>query len=70
MKFKRGNKIRYGQDFGIYQGVPANIDFEVELLDKDGDSVKLVAPGYGGEPYGNGALYIYRSWSIPKTEKS
>jgi hypothetical protein len=58
--FKPGNTVRYGQDFSYHIGVPADIRFEV---DDDGpfkskDGLWLKAPGYGGEPYGDGAIFV------------
>jgi hypothetical protein len=49
------NDIAFGQDFRFFRGIPSGIDFEVKQM---GTLVKLIAPGYGGEPYGNGALYL------------
>ena len=61
MKFRKGNKIRYGQDFRIFVGLPSGIDFDVELF---GDGrFELTADGYGKHghdgAYGNGALCVY-----------
>lgn len=54
--FKPDNNVCYGQDFSFLRGVPPNIRFAAYHL--DGKRWKLVAPGYGGNPYGNGCLYI------------
>ena len=60
MKFRKGNKIYYGQDHHLWRGIPSGVDFEVT---RSGHSYKLVADGYGdlhGQSkygYGNGALY-------------
>jgi hypothetical protein len=40
------------------------VDFKVDLIDKSGDKVKLTAPGYGGHPYGNGAIYLTRGFAV------
>lgn len=59
MKFQPGNKIKYRQDFRGWIGIQPGIEFEIiEVNDR---RAKLVAPGYGGEPYGNGCILIYRS---------
>lgn len=70
MIFKEGNKIKYGQDFGFYQGVPANVDFKVSYFttfggEVDKEKFELVAYGYGQlkpwfhDSYGNGSLTVY-----------
>lgn len=59
MKFHEGNKIVFSQDFRVWEGLPSDVDFDV-IPQVKGDSVKLVAPGYGGKPYGNGAIYVSR----------
>ena len=60
-KFKPNNKVRYGQDFCYFIGVPSGVKFKVEPF-QDG-RFKLVADGYVvlNKPncYGNGALYTY-----------
>ena len=58
MKFTEGNKVIFSQDFRIWEGLPSDVDFEVHPIGQN--SVKLVAPGYGGKPYGNGAIYVSR----------
>jgi hypothetical protein len=63
MKFPPNNKIRYGQDFRFFMGVPSDVDFTVEFIGKDKSLARLTAPGYGGKPYGNGAIYLYENWS-------
>lgn len=59
MKFKKGNKIHFGQDFSYYMGIPHNVNFKVVRFGMD--AYKLVADGYGlldkPNAYGNGALY-------------
>ena len=49
------NKLAYGQDFGFHRGIPAGIVFVVE---DRGPQCRLSAPGYGDQPYGNGALLV------------
>lgn len=57
IRFPKGNKILYGQDFAIWCGVPHDVEFEVV---KVCDSyMVLKGPGYGGKPYGNGRIYVY-----------
>jgi hypothetical protein len=57
--FKKGNKIKFGQDHSFWQGVPPGVDFEVTPFPDN--RFVLRAPGYGivGGDYGNGALYVY-----------
>ena len=52
------NEIFYGQDCQIWRGIPAGIPFEVTDC---GTQWRLQAPGYGGTPYGNGALYVAKT---------
>lgn len=46
------------QDLGWHRGVPHDVVFVVDEIITDW-SVKLVGPGYGGEPYGNGKIIVY-----------
>ena len=59
--FLDGNEIPYGQDFAQWRGVDSNVVF-TQCLDnpifKKKEDVWLRAPGYGGEPYGNGRIVI------------
>lgn len=59
MKFRKGNKIYYGQDFRYRRGVPSGINFQVSKWKM---GFVLRADGYGlfGN-YGNGALFLYNS---------
>ena len=63
MKFPKGNKVIYGQDFGWKVGIPHDIHFQVEFT---GNLMRLTGPGYGiKNNYGNGPLHI----SLPTTVK-
>ena len=70
IRFPKNNKIWYGQDFRQWKGVPSNIDFEIGEI--CGDSIKLVADGYGrlgkGNKYGNGAIYVSKK-DIPQPDE-
>ena len=55
IKFKPNN-IAYGQDFSFYRGIPTDVWFSIRRSSEK--QIVLEAPGYGGEPYGNGCLYI------------
>lgn len=65
MFFEEGNKIKYGQDFSFWQGIPAGVDFRVSKFDSKSKCprFKLTAFGYGdlSRPggYGNGSLYVF-----------
>lgn len=50
------NSIPFGMDHQFYRGIPSNIKFEVTKLSED--KIILTGPGYGGEPYGNGSIYV------------
>lgn len=56
LRFKDGNRVRYFQDFSGWLGMPTEVTFTVA---HSGDRIRLTAPGYGGKPYGNGAIYIW-----------
>jgi hypothetical protein len=72
MKFPKGNKILYGQDFGWHRGVPSDVDFEVEKINgEEGSLMWLVADGYGrmgGDKYGNGSICVYLKTSFKATK--
>jgi len=65
LRFKEGNRIVYGQDFGWHIGVPHDVDFEV-TNNFDG-KITLRAKGYGllaedgggHDDYGNGSITVY-----------
>ena len=58
MRFRKGNKIPYGQDMAFWRGVPHGVDFEIERVLSDG-LIFLCAPGYGKKSnYGNGSICI------------
>lgn len=57
MTFKE-NDFPYFQDFRFPRGIPAGVEFEAEYTRKDRTRIRLTAPGYGGKPYGNGAIYV------------
>jgi hypothetical protein len=70
MRFRRDNRILYGQDHQIYIGIPSGVDFRVVRNESRGYT--LSAFGYGQlDPweegsYGNGSLYVWNSslnWS-------
>lgn len=54
--FPPGNTTHYLQDFTFRIGMPADVVFTVVKVTERG--VELRAPGYGGEPYGNGCIHI------------
>lgn len=60
VKFKKGNKIIYGQDHRVLQGVPSGRWFNVFKI-RD-DLWELVACGFGcfdhHNCYGNGRIFI------------
>jgi hypothetical protein len=57
LKFKR-NCIWYLQDFRVLRGIPVGIWFD---CDDEGDYLRIIAPGHGGKPYGNGAIFVSKS---------
>lgn len=62
MKFRKGNRYRYGQDFSQHRGIPAGIEFSVTRFSRK-DMFVLMAPGYGDlstvDSFGNGKLYVW-----------
>ena len=58
MKFRRNNKIRYGQDFRQHVGIPTGVDFRVKTF--TAGHWELWASGYGGgDDHGNGSLIVW-----------
>lgn len=56
IKFPKDNDIFFGLDHSFYGGIPANITFTIQ--DIIGNDLKLIAPKYGGKPYGRGAILL------------
>ena len=52
------NDIAYEQDFRFWRGIPASVVFTFE---DRGMYWRLSAPGYGGEPYGDGGLLVNKA---------
>lgn len=50
------NSIPYMQDMSFFDGIPKG-KYNIE---KNNESLRLIAPGYGERPdnYGNGAIYV------------
>ena len=65
VKFRKNNKIPYGQDMQYHKSIPDGIEFKIFPFQKD--RVKLVADGYGDLEgnYGNGAIFI-NTKDLPK----
>jgi hypothetical protein len=61
LEFQPGNDIPYGQDHRFLRGVPSGIKFRAEKILWNG-LVCLVAEGYGGKHYGNGAVYVNKKY--------
>lgn len=57
LRFRRGNKIPYIHDGFAHRGIPSRVEFKAEYVN-DGTTLRMVAPGYGGKPFGNGAIYV------------
>lgn len=57
IKFPKGNRIIYWQDFAPHYGVPHDVEFEIEKVYDT--YMVLKGPGYGGKPYGNGKIYVF-----------
>ena len=49
------NDVPYFQDMGFCRGLPHGVEFEMSRI---GSDVRLKAPNHGGEPYGDGAIYV------------
>ena len=69
MKFRKGNKIQYGQDRNYsLVGIPHGIDFKIKRA-LNGKAFTLTGYGYGQilEPYddksyGSGKLWVFRQF--------
>jgi len=61
MRFRRDNKIKYGQDHRFFRGIPAGVEFRVARF--LADKYCLVGCGYGCQDhancYGSGSLIVY-----------
>lgn len=57
------------QDHRFFESVPSGIDFEPKIIDKAARKAKLIASGYGGKPYGNGALHVF-NFPIERLKKA
>lgn len=70
MKFPEDNKIRFGQDFSFWEGIPSDVEFKVEQ--KIDEKYVLSAYGYGlqikgdSKAYGCGKLYV---WGLTPEQK-
>ena len=53
------NNILYGQDRWFWRGLPVGVVFTVKHVWRESNTLLCVAPGYGGEPYGNGPIHIW-----------
>ena len=62
IKLPKDNNLSYGQDFSFWNGIPSEIEFEVEESD---NYYILRGKGYGAKEYGNGALYLYKKQAFP-----
>lgn len=60
IRFPKGNRIPYGQDFSMKRGIPSDVEFTVVLiLETEDHRFQLRGPGYGEKDnYGNGAIYV------------
>jgi hypothetical protein len=69
IRFEPNNEVVYGQDMSVWQGVDHTLVFEVDKhMEERG--VWLIAPGYGGNPYGNGRILVYYNQNILRREKT
>ena len=73
MKFRKDNRIRYGQDHSQFRGIPSGVDFEVVAFPHFGVLMwTLWACGYGCTErhhdgcYGNGSLIV---WGLTKRQE-
>jgi len=67
MKFRKDNKIGYGQDHHYHKGIPSDVNF---LVRESSNAFILRGNGYGNfcgkNNYGNGALYVRKSMLTKK----
>ena len=56
IRWPANNDVAYCQDHCFARGLP---DIEFTVRDACGFGLGLIAPGHGGEPYGNGAIHAF-----------
>ncbi len=53
------NEIEFYQDFSWHKGIPPYVLFEIKnYRELKNGTLYLIAPCYGGKPYGNGSLKV------------
>lgn len=57
IRFPEGNNVPFMVNHDFKAGLPHDVEFAI-AESVVGGGLKLVAPGYGGEPYGEGAIYL------------
>jgi hypothetical protein len=73
VSFEEDNTLVFGQDMSWWQNVPSDVTFTVDgyLTEKTKvTGLWLKAPGYGGDPYGNGKILVYTHQELFKNRKS
>lgn len=56
--FPEENRIAWTQDFHYFSNnAPSSVEFRIEKF-LNPKRVSLIAAGYGGNPYGNGSIYV------------
>lgn len=69
VRFPADNNVRFGMDFGFYEGAPSDRDFYA--IKRAGDFTELVAEGYGVKgSYGNGSIHVPTKYLYPDGQSS
>lgn len=56
--FSEENSIAWTQDFRYFsKNAPSSVEFRIEKF-LNPKRVSLIASGYGGNPYGNGSIFV------------
>ena len=58
VQFPPKNVIAFFQDFRYHRGLPSGVTFTITGWRPLPGRIRLSAPGYGANPYGNGQVFM------------
>lgn len=62
-------EVKYGQDMRFYRGSFSGEVFQVSAILPTGTRAELRAPGYGGNPYGDGSIFVDMKHLVLESEQ-